>query len=314
MDVAAHPRLGGAPAEAISDHQNEPPRQTARKRRRTTKACDDCRRKKIKCDGKRPYCTYASLSRQEESVESKDAEPGLIDTEVLRKRLQAAESLLRRILPHVDLGDANAVAASAQTLRSRPMLRPTPPRKEAPPPAAPVEPTAEPGRYITLIDRVNQLDLTETGEYDFHGLSSGAAFLSQIAQQFPSLRYDSRLPFLPPLQSSVLAETSESAAQSETLSWPVKPDFLELPVRQLAQDLCDYSFSRASCILRVVHAPSFWRSFDRLYQERPQKFTLEQRRFVGLLFSVMALGSMYDVDENDPTNPDHYDVAIQRGL
>jgi hypothetical protein len=53
--------------------------------------------------------------------------------------------------------------------------------------------------------------------------------------------------------------------------------------------------------------------FDRLYEERPQRYTPEERRFVGLLFSVMALGSMYDVDENDPTNPDHYAVAMERG-
>ena len=30
------------------------------KRRRVTRACDECRRKKIKCDGKRP-CTHCSV-------------------------------------------------------------------------------------------------------------------------------------------------------------------------------------------------------------------------------------------------------------
>jgi hypothetical protein len=53
--------------------------------------------------------------------------------------------------------------------------------------------------------------------------------------------------------------------------------------------------------------------FEKLYEERPQRETQEKRRFVGLLFSVMALGSMYDVDEHDPTNPDHYAIAMERG-
>ncbi len=49
------------------------------------------------------------------------------------------------------------------------------------------------------------------------------------------------------------------------------------------------------------------------HEEQPQRYTHEERRFVGLLFSVIALGSMYDVDEKDPTNPDHYAVAMDRG-
>lgn len=253
------------------------------------------------------------MTGQEEQARSREADSKPSDVETLEKKLQAAESLLRRILPQVDLGNPDSVAASSQTLQSRPMLRPTP-RKGTSPISAPTESAGERGRFITLRDRVGHLDLTETGEYDFHGSSSGAAFLSQIAQQFPGLfRYDTRLPFLPQSPSSFRIETTQHHGHAASSSWQTKDDFLELPVRQLAQDLCDYSFSRASCILRVVHAPSFWRSFERLYQERPQRFTLEQRRFVGLLFSVMALGSMYDVDENDPTNPDHYAVAMQRG-
>jgi hypothetical protein len=253
------------------------------------------------------------VTGQEEQARSREADSKPSDVETLEKKLQAAESLLRRILPQVDLGNPDSVAASSQTLQSRPMLRPTP-RKGTSPISAPTESAGERGRFITLRDRVGHLDLTETGEYDFHGSSSGAAFLSQIAQQFPGLfRYDTRLPFLPQSPSSFRIETTQHHGHAASSSWQTKDDFLELPVRQLAQDLCDYSFSRASCILRVVHAPSFWRSFERLYQERPQRFTLEQRRFVGLLFSVMALGSMYDVDENDPTNPDHYAVAMQRG-
>ena len=36
------------------------PSQPVQKRRRVTRACDECRRKKIKCDGKQP-CTHCSV-------------------------------------------------------------------------------------------------------------------------------------------------------------------------------------------------------------------------------------------------------------
>ena len=57
---AGKPIQPGAPGHfAISS----PPRITAvpmQKRRRVTRACDECRRKKIKCDGKQP-CTHCTV-------------------------------------------------------------------------------------------------------------------------------------------------------------------------------------------------------------------------------------------------------------
>lgn len=40
------------------------------KRRRVTRACDECRRKKIKCDGKQPctHCTVYSYGKSSNSV------------------------------------------------------------------------------------------------------------------------------------------------------------------------------------------------------------------------------------------------------
>ncbi len=42
------------------------PSQPLQKRRRVTRACDECRRKKIKCDGKQP-CTHCSVYSYGES-------------------------------------------------------------------------------------------------------------------------------------------------------------------------------------------------------------------------------------------------------
>jgi hypothetical protein len=50
--------LGGSASE--EEKMNDTPSQPIQKRRRVTRACDECRRKKIKCDGKQP-CTHCSV-------------------------------------------------------------------------------------------------------------------------------------------------------------------------------------------------------------------------------------------------------------
>ena len=258
--------------------------------------------------------------------------------EELKERLHVAETLLRRFLPDVDLAhpentlifgrDATPGSGTASTAATTPATTASDACRETR------------GRFIPLVEKANQLDRTSTGEYSFHGMSSGAAFLSRITQYLPGLpRYDARMPFLPqpprpwssaddPTTMTTATATelpahmlkgsgggggSSNSSSSSPWSPLVRHGLSRLPLRQLAHDLCEYAFSRASCLLRVVHVPSFWAAFERLYAERPQQYTLAQQRFVGLLFAAMALGSMYDVDENDPTNPDHYAVATERG-
>lgn len=45
---------------ASLDKATQPPKPLGQKRRRVTRACDECRRKKIKCDGKQP-CTHCTV-------------------------------------------------------------------------------------------------------------------------------------------------------------------------------------------------------------------------------------------------------------
>ncbi|KAI1855945.1 hypothetical protein JX265_012028 [Neoarthrinium moseri] len=268
------------------ESQNGPGKHSARKRRKTTKACDDCRRRKIKCDGRQPCsscadfnsgCSYARLPRQGRRPRLNGTDAGPSDLEELRKNLHAAESLLQKISQSIDFGTSNTAASSPRSSSRLQAAVPPAPRHGTSSNAASVEPSEEPARFITLTDAANHLDFTNTGEYDFHGLSSGAAFLRRITQHLPGLfRYDSRLPFLPQHHQSSTPRSVELPLDLAISPWQTDHGFYALPQRQLARDLCDYAFTRASCILRVVHAPSFWRLFETLYHERPQKFTLEE--------------------------------------
>lgn len=48
------------PADGAADSHAPRPQVPMQKRRRVTRACDECRRKKIKCDGKQP-CTHCTV-------------------------------------------------------------------------------------------------------------------------------------------------------------------------------------------------------------------------------------------------------------
>merc|ERR1719262_604511 len=69
------------------------------KRRRIARACDMCRKKKIKCDGKMPACTHCINYKTEcvfTQVEKKRNPPkGAKYIEGLENRLGRMESLLR---------------------------------------------------------------------------------------------------------------------------------------------------------------------------------------------------------------------------
>ncbi|KAH8752749.1 hypothetical protein F5883DRAFT_380964, partial [Diaporthe sp. PMI_573] len=106
-------------------------------------------------------------------------------------------------------------------------------------------------RFIPLIEKIGQLDLNDDGEWDFHGVSSGAVYFSRIIEHFPELLgYDFRTPFLPQAPQPSLALPLGTPGPSTNPGWRAYPSYYELPPRDLACTLCEYSFNCASCVLR----------------------------------------------------------------
>ncbi|KAH7322835.1 fungal-specific transcription factor domain-containing protein [Stachybotrys elegans] len=295
------------------------PREKLPKRRRISRACDDCRRKKIKCDGKQPCsscaefnseCTYQIPSRRNKHQPLGPPTPLPRDPRTLEAKLQAAEAIISRYLPHIDLRSLDAQVNSSQISSPQSSSRYEDTRDDTfrSEQESPAEFSSEAQRFIPLIENQDQLRFTESGDFDFHGLSSGVVFLSHFTQHFPELlRYDSRIPFLPQAPRLYVPPVLPGLAASS------KYNYAKLPPRELARMLCDYSFNHASCMLRIVHIPSFYRRFDAVYDAQESARDEGDVRYLGLLYSILALGSMYDVDENDPSNPDHYNEAINRG-
>lgn len=80
------------------------------------------------------------------------------------------------------------------------------------------------------------------------------------------------------------------------------PNTMDLPSRECAKALCQYSLDRACSLLRFVHQPTFYEMFNRIYDTPVETFGDEENRFLPLLYVVLALGCMFhDEQGKDPT-------------
>jgi hypothetical protein len=109
------PDSAGAGDQAAASNSALP----VQKRRRVTRACDECRRKKIKCDGKSP-CTHCQVYSYEctyDKPSNRRRNPAPQYIEALENRLHLAETLLRKFIPDVDLADPGLEPAVQQERR-----------------------------------------------------------------------------------------------------------------------------------------------------------------------------------------------------
>ena len=216
-------------------------------------------------------------------------------------------------MPDVDLTDPNLDPVVQQEFQNRERARAQAARSksEQEPPAT----DNQDAGIISMIGGMGQLDLMEGGQWDFHGRSSGAVFLRRMREHFRGLLgTDYNAPFLPRPPRPPGMFNLDSPRSSTSSPWDSNlPDIYDLPSKERARTLCYYSLNCATCLLRIVHQPSFYETFDRLYEKPVETFTVEDNRALGLLYSVLALGSMYNISEDNPANPVHYKAAMEEG-
>ncbi|KUI62281.1 Activator of stress genes 1 [Cytospora mali] len=306
-------------AEQVDENDtgfNQTTQMPVQKRRRVTRACDECRRKKIKCDGKQP-CTHCSVYSYEctyDKPSNRRRNPAPQYIEALENKLARAESLLRKFIPDVDLNDPNLDPAIQQEFqnRERQRLQAAKLRQDD------VKKTEQKeARIMSMIETIGQLDLTEGGGWDFRGTSSGAVFLGRMKDHFRGmLGYDYQSTFLPrPNQIPGLLKLD--SPQSTSVSTPSDSKHLSvynLPPKERARQLSYCALHCATALLRIVHVPSFFERFERLYEKPAENYDMEDNRFLGLLYAAMAVGCMYNIAEEDIDNQMNYHEATEEGM
>lgn len=241
--------------------------------------------------------------------------------EALENRLQRAEALLRTFLPNIDLNDQSldaSLAARLQPISNQPGQVPISTRStEATNADATSTDEVEEAKLQSMIESTGQLDLDDRGHWDFHGNSSGAVFLRRMREQFGGLLGEpGTAPFLPrPPMPPSMAATYDSPNSYESPIEPGLPNTADLPSRDTARRLCSNALNCACAILRLVHVPTFWESFDKIYDIQPEDFGDEENRFLPLLYVVCATGCMFadTPGEVDQVERIVYKVGIDRG-
>jgi hypothetical protein len=227
----------------------------------------------------------------------------------LEARLHRAETLLKKFMPDLDLTDHSLDPGVQQEFRNREKARARAMERSAADPSQQPRPDeSEDAQIMSMIESIGQLELKESGEWDFHGISSGAVFLRRMKEHFQSLLGNEyRIPFLPrpALPPGLFSLDSPKSSTSTTYLLP--------PIERV-RTLCYYSLDCATCLLRVVHQPTFYEKVEKLYATPQDSWGGEEHRFLGLLYSVLALGCVYNVSQDHGSEaPVTYKSAVEEG-
>ncbi|KAH9859840.1 hypothetical protein IAQ61_011622 [Plenodomus lingam] len=313
------PELGDENSPDNDVDEDQPPRPQPQKRRRVTRACDECRRKKIKCDGKQPctHCTVYSYecTYDQPSNRRRNATPQYI--EALESQLKRAKALLHVVFPTIDLNDSSIDAHLQNGLL--PQLPPAVPRphilpvdsrvaqQQRPPPSE----EAPDSHLEAMVKATGQLDLDEEGNLEYYGHSSGVSFMKGLRQygdmfQIPADRSPSMR------HRTVSLDPPSPRSQSPGGTSAAIPLRKDLPPRDEARILCDAAIMDASAMLRVVHLPTFYEQLDRIYDRPAESYGNTENSFLPLLYAVLALGKLYSRGNQDADKAS-YETLTEEG-
>ncbi|KAL8949834.1 MAG: hypothetical protein Q9222_004099 [Ikaeria aurantiellina] len=275
------------------------------KRRRIARACDMCRKKKIKCDGKMPACSHCLNYKTEcifTHVEKKRAPPkGAKYIEGLENRLGRMEALLKLsgLLSDEDvdrtdlsmlekrLADKTAsrsAGASPSDTSQQGYSQPPPIPGQSPSPRQanklptpqsssnsprPAEDNKAEEEVEALSDMMCSLVTNNCGETRYIGSSSGFSIFSPKGIQWINEKTG----------DNSFQEMIASAAADDTKWVYWRPEifgdmfarrtFMPIPPQQEALSLCKDYFDNFNCMFPLFHEPTFMHLVNKQYSRQP---------------------------------------------
>lgn len=220
-------------------------------------------------------------------------------------------------MPDVDLADPNLDPAIQQEFHNREKQRTAQNGKQRsgqPSSSGGSDPNPNEAQLTSMIDSIGQLDMDDKGGMDFHGISSGAVFLRRMKEHFRGLLGPvSKVPFLPRHERppGLTNLDSPSPAPNSPFSTAATP--LELPPKEVTRNLCYYSLSCATCLVRIIHVPTFYQKLEKMYERPLDNLSSEETHFLGLVFSILALGCMYNRLDDNAADSASYKAAMEEG-
>lgn len=224
--------------------------------------------------------------------------------------MHKAEALLRAVLPDLNLDDPQLdLHATEQRLTAgqKDQCATEGVATKPPPQAVETGPDAgDDGLLETMVDNSGCLDRDDQGHWDYHGHTSGIIFVRRLRKQLGAAD-------LPITRPRTITQLESPKSISDSPQDSSLPPTHELPTRAIARRLCHNALDDACSLMRFVHEPSFFASFDRIYDTTPEQFSNDDHAFLPLLYIVMAVGCLFSDDGVGTLDLAGYEGAIGQG-
>ena len=160
----------------------------------------------------------------------------------------------------------------------------------------------------SMVDNTGSLNLDDEGYWDFYGHSSGLVFIRRMRAQFGPDIMGEEIGLSPP---KTFFDSPRSSGDSPLD--PNSPNTHDLPKRACARVFCENALDDACALMRIVHQPSFYIMFNRIYDIPPEHYGNEENRFLPLLYVVMAVGCLFAKSRDSKLFQQGYKNATEQG-
>lgn len=249
-------------SKSYGSSKSTPTNKPETKRRRVTRACDNCRQKKVKCDGKQPcihctvysyVCTYdqPNIRNKNSNVPPPQSEPILAAAQIKNSKL--AKNISNHIINNNLIICQNIINLLVPKLG------------------------------------INCLDLIV---FDFDKFQKAVNY-SMNKNGEVSLRE---------VQNVYNSNDDVSSIESSSPTYFVKRDSilneeleikLILPPKSTTLQLIYTTWDKACVLFRFYHRPSLLEEVDLIYAFDPSKYGDRQQKFLPFLYSILACGSLF---------------------
>lgn len=239
----------------------------------------------------------------------------------LEARLRRAEAVVRIAAPNVNLSDPRL--DTADTAQIAAIIN------QASPPGvltSRLTPISSPGETMpiedsnesfleTMMENFGFLDLDDRGHWDYHGHSSGSIFTQRLQNQFGNLIIPPRslTKSKPRSKPQRRPEPPTKKAQDTSSNSTDNTPTSGLTSQEIARKLSQTCFDHGCVLMRFIHEPSFWKSFDRIYATTWDQFGDEERIFLPQLYIVLAVGCLFLDDVKPPIEIADYEIVLDQG-
>lgn len=142
----------------------------------------------------------------------------------------------------------------------------------------------------SMVEAAGRLEIDEeSGTMDFHGHSSGIAYLSHLRHQLERRIGEETF-------SRIRSNAFPGTNNSPRCITEFPLEYNQLPEREVAKVLVNSCLEDACALMRFVHRPTFNEMVDRIYDIDQREYGSKELSFLPLLYLTLAVGCLFASD------------------